>query len=269
MSDICIKCGKQYDEYSPKHGHICHDCYKAYLREYGKIHRIKRRTDDPVISRDNSLFKVCSLCGFRFLKSLPGSHRLHCPACNRKEIAKREEKNLEKHRANRRRYYDNHKDEAKARAKKWNEEHPERVKAAREKCRDIVRESRRKYFAIKRKTDPSWVIKRSLRSRLGMALNAQDGKKNAKTIEYLGCSIADFKNYLESLFSDGMNWSNHGNGIGKWNIDHIIPCNAFDLTNEEEQRECFHYKNMRPLWWEENVHKSDKLPDGTRARDIA
>lgn len=56
-----------------------------------------------------------------------------------------------------------------------------------------------------------------------------------------------------------MNWDNHGRGKGKWNIDHIYPCASFDLNKESEQKKCFNYTNLQPLWSEENLKKSDKL----------
>jgi hypothetical protein len=49
-----------------------------------------------------------------------------------------------------------------------------------------------------------------------------------------------------------MSWNNYGNPNGDhsdcWHIDHIIPCSSFDLTNPDEQRKCFHYTNLQPLW---------------------
>ena len=42
-----------------------------------------------------------------------------------------------------------------------------------------------------------------------------------------------------------MNWSNHGT---IWEIDHIIPCDSFDLTKLEEQEKCFHFSNLQPLF---------------------
>ena len=61
-----------------------------------------------------------------------------------------------------------------------------------------------------------------------------------------------------------MSWDNYGD----WHIDHIIPCAAFDLTDIEQQKKCFNYKNLQPLWAEENLKKLDFLPDGRRAVDI-
>ena len=54
-----------------------------------------------------------------------------------------------------------------------------------------------------------------------------------------------------------MTWNNHG--IYTWHIDHIKPCDSFDLSNEEDQKKCFHYTNMQPLWALENLSKSNKI----------
>jgi hypothetical protein len=42
-----------------------------------------------------------------------------------------------------------------------------------------------------------------------------------------------------------MNWGNHG---VTWEIDHIKACSNFDLTKLEEQKQCFHYTNLQPLF---------------------
>ncbi len=55
-----------------------------------------------------------------------------------------------------------------------------------------------------------------------------------------------------------MEWGNHGNGDGKWNIDHIVPLVKFDLFNLQEQKKAFHYTNMRPLWFLENMRRPRK-----------
>lgn len=35
----------------------------------------------------------------------------------------------------------------------------------------------------------------------------------------------------------------------------------FDLTKEENQRICFNYRNLQPLWASENNTKKAKVPD--------
>ena len=63
-----------------------------------------------------------------------------------------------------------------------------------------------------------------------------------------------------------MSWANYGKG--GWHFDHIRPARSFDLTNFEQQNACFHYTNFQPLWEFDNISKNDKMPDGTRARDV-
>ena len=65
--------------------------------------------------------------------------------------------------------------------------------------------------------------------------------------------------WLESKFQKGMSWANHGNGDGKWNVDHIWPCSKFDFTSRAQQNKCFHYTNLQPLWFKDNMRKGAKL----------
>jgi hypothetical protein len=74
--------------------------------------------------------------------------------------------------------------------------------------------------------------------------------------DYAGCSIEDLKQHLELQFKPGMTWDNYGT-FG-WHIDHIKPCVSFDLTDEIQVRACFHYSNLQPLWWRENLSKGTK-----------
>lgn len=116
-----------------------------------------------------------------------------------------------------------------------------------------------KYFKNKFKTDISFKIKHNLRTRIISVLNGKS--KSKRTLELLGCSVDFLKSYLESKFKEGMSWSNYGRGeIGKntWQIDHIIPCAKFDLTDPKQQEQCFHYTNLQPLWWKENYKKGHK-----------
>jgi hypothetical protein len=54
-----------------------------------------------------------------------------------------------------------------------------------------------------------------------------------------------------------MTWQNYG--YYGWHIDHIKPCASFDLRKPSEQRKCFHYSNLQPLWAKDNLQKSDKI----------
>lgn len=50
-----------------------------------------------------------------------------------------------------------------------------------------------------------------------------------------------------------MSWDNYGEG--GWEIDHIKPCASFNLADENQQKECFCYVNLQPLWAEHNRRK--------------
>ena len=104
--------------------------------------------------------------------------------------------------------------------------------------------------------NPQCKIRRLYSTRIKAAIKIQSGPKAFKTIELLGCSVQECRQYLESKFQDGMTWENHG--MYGWHIDHIIPCASFDLTDPEEQKKCFHYTNLQPLWAKDNLSKGCK-----------
>lgn len=112
------------------------------------------------------------------------------------------------------------------------------------------------------KNDISYRLMSNCRSRLGKAIRRQGCHKLTSTIKLIGCSVDHLKQHLESLFTTGMSWKNHGYGLGKWHIDHFIPCAAFDLSDPEQQKKCFHWKNLQPMWHEDNLKKSDSVPIG-------
>ena len=109
-------------------------------------------------------------------------------------------------------------------------------------------------------TDPHYKIKKNLRSRFRHALKrSKDGKavKCGHTLDMLGCSMDFFIKHIEEQFEPGMSWSNHG--FSGFHIDHRIPCASFDLTDPEQQKKCFHFSNMQPMWASEKLSKGAKF----------
>jgi hypothetical protein len=149
--------------------------------------------------------------------------------------------NLDRVRKNRlKSYYDNH-ETSKERARKYKKQNQEQLKI-----------KNRIYANTKYHNDLNYRLVRLLRGRIWKAL-----KRNSKystSLELLGCSIEELKTYLEKQFVEDMNWQNYG----QWHIDHIKPCSSFDLANPEQQKICFHYTNLQPLWAKDNIKKSDK-----------
>ena len=138
-------------------------------------------------------------------------------------------------------------------SKIYRDKHIDQIRA-RDRKRDL---KRRKKYSIHEK------ILRTIRRSILKNLHKSNIKKNIKTIQLLGCSTEQFKKYIESTWSSGMTWANHGSWkVGtpmKWHIDHIKPCAKFDLSKEEEQNKCFNWKNQMALWANSNLEKSDNI----------
>ena len=66
--------------------------------------------------------------------------------------------------------------------------------------------------------------------------------------------------HLESLFTEGMSWSNYGYGKDKWNIDHKIPIASFNITSKicQEFKDCWALDNLQPMWQVRNFEKGAK-----------
>lgn len=171
----------------------------------------------------------------------------------------------------------------KKQRKKWLKNNRKRVnlskKKYREKNKQKIKEKRRIYLSKptvikninlrnrkRRKQNIQYKLRTNLSKRIHNALKGNN--KSIFTMILLGCSIENFKKHLESQFIDNMSWENYGLGENKWNIDHVLPCELFDLTNEKQQLACFNYKNTKPMWSSQNISKSDILPNGKRAKDL-
>lgn len=103
------------------------------------------------------------------------------------------------------------------------------------------------------KNDENFQLVSIIRSRLSKALKRN---KNKSSIVYLGCDIEFLKKWLEFRFDENMNWDNLGT---YWHIDHVLPINRFNLTNDDDKMVCFNWTNLQPLTSTENLQKKDKL----------
>ena len=80
-------------------------------------------------------------------------------------------------------------------------------------------------------------------------------EKLDRSVEYLGCTIEFYKEYLESLFKPDMNWQNHGT---LWHIDHITPI-KFEDPDIETVKKRLHFTNTQPLYATENMSKGNRF----------
>jgi hypothetical protein len=116
-----------------------------------------------------------------------------------------------------------------------------------------IKEKTKVYTKNRSKRDINFKLSRLLRSRLNHALKGN--QKVGSAVSDLGCSIAELKIHLESLFKPGMTWDNYG----EWHIDHIRPLSSFDLSASEQLKDACSYRNLQPMWAKDNLKKGNRL----------
>ena len=166
-------------------------------------------------------------------------------------------------------YREANREKVRVRMKAWRETNPEKRRVQKKEwMRTIMADSHlsarykqhvRTYCRQKRQSNPAYRMAVALRNRLVKFIR-KGVRKSERTEKLLGCSFKHFVTYIESKWESGMDWSNYGQGNGKWELDHIIPCAVFDLNKPEDQKRCFHFSNLQPLWSEENRRKSAAHP---------
>jgi len=161
-----------------------------------------------------------------------------------KEYQKRNKDNIRKRKKE---YYIKNKDKILQHNKKYYQKNIKKIKIRNKKYRQENRDEIRK----RRYNNINHRISHNMRGKIKDILKGKN--KSASTMELIGCSIEEFKNHLEKQFVDGMSWDNYG--YYGWHVDHIQPCNTFDLAIPEEQKKCFNYKNTRPLWMKDNFSR--------------
>lgn len=67
------------------------------------------------------------------------------------------------------------------------------------------------------------------------------------------------KKWIEYNFDKNMTWNNQGT---YWDIDHVTPCDFYDLTLEKNIKYCFNWRNLRPLSKPDNNVKLNKYDSG-------
>ena len=144
--------------------------------------------------------------------------------------------------------------------KQWYQDNKEKYKQINKQYKLDNPHYFKQWFYNRRKNNPLYGLRDAISSSIYSSFKRLcngNYKKSKRTEEILGCTIEDFIQHLQSQFTEGMTLENHGQGEGKWNIDHIIPISS--AKTEEEIYKLNHYTNLQPLWYEDNMKKRDKL----------
>jgi hypothetical protein len=273
---ICKKCGevKPLDSFtisklcSQGRTYTCKSCYnKVFNTSYKKKSALKNHIDHTA--------KTCKKCGiekdielFHVNKQRNDGHSNVCSECQSQYVSdyKQTPSGAKSCKAGHKKYYDNNKqawveyrDTPQYQEYRQSDHYKEISETQRIGYYEVNKTKMNKksvecHLRLKR-SNIQVQIRDNLRGRIHSLLRGK--KKDGHSIELLGCSIEFLKGYLEGQFVDNMSWSNYG--LFGWHIDHIRPCVSFDLTDTEQQKQCFHYTNLQPLWAKDNLSKGSKI----------
>jgi hypothetical protein len=244
LEKCCSKCGITKNEklFIPKRN-ICKECRNIRSREKYKALEINNETE-----------QTCNFCNNTKQISLFIKNRKICIDCNNTKRRSKYE-NDENHRIIAIQKATEFKQKKIAEKNKKKEEELGTDNKKCKYCENIknklcFRNNRLKCKDCER-DEPLEKLKRLIRSRIISALYS----KNKHTIEYLGCNIPEYLNWLLK-YEPKYTLENRGS---EWHIDHVIPLSKFNLENEEQQLIAFNWRNTMPLSPSDNLKKNNKI----------
>lgn len=244
IEKTCSKCDLKKPEnmFIPKRN-ICKECRNFRSREKYKEIKINNESEQK-----------CNFCEQPKLISLFIKNRKICIECNNSKRRSKYEND------------ENHRNILIQKATEFkqkkiiekNKKKEEELGIDNKKCNycEIIKHkscfrNKRLKCKICERDEPLEKLKRVIRSRIISALY----NKNKHTVEYLGCNIPD---YLNWLLKNNSNFTLENRG-SEWHIDHVIPLSHFNLENEEQQLIAFNWRNTMPLSCKENLKKNNKI----------
>ena len=239
MGKICKKCGieRDYSEFYVGR-RVCKSCFVQKNREYYEAHT------KEIVNRRHTHYQDDRE---RILDQKKEYYRAR----------------VEDMAVKNRKYQQSHKEEINARARnRWainSGQVKDKKRLYNEKNKLKLRIYWLQYAKYRYKNDLQFKLARVVRGRLRSAIKGFFVGRKPRTEQLVGCSVENLIKHIESKFTEGMSWANHGCGSGFWCLDHIKPLASYDLTNREQALNASHYTNLQPLWWMDNIKKSDKF----------
>ena len=206
--------------------------------------------------------KKCSKCGeikgcelFNKHSGKKDGYASNCKECEKQSRIDRGHKIREYNKSESgkkrfKKYKENNKDKSSEYQKKYNSNLDPEVRRKRD--REYMRKRMERDFIFK--------LAQRLGSQLTQAYKSGGFKKpeKKKSIEeILGCSWEYFVEHIRGKYQEGM--TDNNNTRDGWHIDHILPKSLAYGKSIEKLYELFHYSNLRPLWGDENLSKSNKI----------
>ena len=134
--------------------------------------------------------------------------------------------------------------------KEWRNINPDKIKQIQKKNNEQNKEKRNIYLKNERETDVKYRLITNTRSRIYKSLKGMT--KQSSTKEISGIDVNTYRKWLEFQFTPEMNWSNI-------EIDRVKPICMFDVSDDEQLKEAFSWKNTQPLLKHDHQKKGIKF----------
>lgn len=171
-----------------------------------------------------------------------------CKQCYKDRAAKWSTENKDKRKEISKKYEDKNREIKREKSKIYSRQ--DHVKA---RVKEWLADNSVAYQKNRRALDSLYAFKIRTRNLIRKAFDRNGFTKRSKSNKILGCSWEDLVKHIERQFTTGMSWDNRS----EWHIDHIIPLAT--ASCEDDIIRLNHFTNLRPLWAEDNLRKSDKL----------
>ncbi len=233
---ICTKCNKEKPISEFNNGKIYHDgktpSCKLCIKEAKQLYYLKNKNKVLDNVKKYAIYNSVKLNEYRKLYY---------------------EQNKDNIKINQKEYRNNNIEQINLTTQKWRKNNPDKIKLSEKKWyennKDKINIIKKRYIINRKNNDPLFKLTENVRVMIGNSFRRQGYKKTSRTHEILGCSYADFKEYLETKFEVWMSWENKGKYNGElnhgWDIDHVIPLAT--ARTEEELLKLNHFSNLQPL----------------------
>ena len=135
-------------------------------------------------------------------------------------------------------YYLQNRDRIINRNKDYQQENHNRIKA-----------QKKIYTNNRYKTDINYRLIRKTRSRIYKSLKGM--AKSSSTKDILGIDVETYRKWIEWQMTPDMTWDNI-------EIDHVRPISSFHISDDEQLKEAFNWRNTQPLLKEIHQKKGTK-----------
>ena len=106
------------------------------------------------------------------------------------------------------------------------------------------------------KTDAQYARRMNASGHLEGFINRKDPSAYS---EEIGCTVAELRAHVESLFQPGMTWDNRGRA--GWHLGRVFPLSVARKAGPEVLTKALNWRNVQPLWAKDNYAKFFRLPD--------